>query len=103
VHKIAGALAAQGRGLDEVVKVARLVADNLVSVGASLEHVHVPGREKGVGDTLQDGEGEIGMGIHNEAGSGREKIGLEDLVDRMLKQLLDQGDEDRAFLKVNSN
>ena len=44
VHKISGALAAQGYGLKEVASVARLVAGNLVSVGASLDHVHVPGR-----------------------------------------------------------
>jgi dihydroxyacetone kinase len=42
VHKISGALAARGYGLREVAQVARLVAQNLVSVGASLEHVHVP-------------------------------------------------------------
>jgi len=106
VHKISGALAAQGRGLAEVAKVARLVADNLVSVGASLEHVHVPGRAKPDPDSdeeLKDGEVEIGMGIHNEQGSGREVVALPELVARMLAQMLDQGDADRAFLTVNSN
>ncbi|KAI1327994.1 dihydroxyacetone kinase [Xylariaceae sp. FL0255] len=109
VHKISGALAAQGRRLDEVYKVAKLVADNLVSVGASLEHVHVPGRappdptkadEEG---GLAGGEVEIGMGIHNEAGSGRAKLELPDLIKTMLAQLLDKDDKDRAFLTVNSN
>ena len=106
VHKISGALAAQGRGLGEVAKVARLVAGNLVSVGASLEHVHVPGRARGGVDKeggLREGEVEIGMGIHNEAGSGREVIELPALVGKMLAQLMDQGDKDRAFLRVNSN
>ncbi|KAK1966676.1 dihydroxyacetone kinase [Colletotrichum sublineola] len=106
VHKIAGALAAQGRSLAEVAKVARLTAENLVSVGASLEHVHVPGRAPPAGDeegALRLGEAELGMGIHNEPGSGREKADLPVLVGKMLAQLLDQGDEDRAFLNVNSN
>ncbi|KHO01481.1 dihydroxyacetone kinase [Metarhizium album ARSEF 1941] len=104
VLKIAGALAAQGRSLGEVAKVARLAADNIVSVGASLEHVHVPGRAVGAqDDTLAQGEVEIGMGIHNEAGSERAKLHLPRLVGRMLAQLLDSSDEDRAFLKVNSN
>ncbi|CCC10047.1 hypothetical protein SMACR_02626 [Sordaria macrospora] len=108
VQKIAGALASQGRSLKEVTMVANLVADNLVSVGASLEHVHVPGRRAethGAEDkTLKEGEVEIGMGIHNEQGSSREKgIGLRELVGKMLKQLLDQSDKDRAFLEVNSN
>lgn len=104
VLKIAGALAAEGRPLGDVARVARLVAENIVSVGASLEHVHVPGRAAGAGDDgLAAGEVEIGMGIHNEAGSAREKLALPELVGRMLSQLLDQKDTDRAFLNVNSN
>ncbi|KAF3064686.1 Dihydroxyacetone kinase 1 [Daldinia childiae] len=105
VHKIAGALAAQGRSLEEVYKVAKLTAANLVSVGASLDHVHVPGRAIGsnAAESLQEGEVEIGMGIHNEAGSGRKKVDLPELVGTMLSQLLDQNDKDRAFLNVNSN
>jgi dihydroxyacetone kinase len=103
VHKISGALAALGYGLSDVARVARLVAQNLVSVGASLEHVHVPGRGKQEEGLLGDGEVEIGMGIHNEAGSSREVVGLPELVGKMLKQMLDQEDEDRAFLRVNSN
>ncbi|KAK0752056.1 Dak1 domain-containing protein [Schizothecium vesticola] len=103
VHKISGALAAMGWGLEEVSRVARLVAGNLVSVGASLEHVHVPGRGVDLKERLGEGEVEIGMGIHNEAGSGREVVELGELVARMLGQLLDEGDEDRAFVRVNSN
>ncbi|KAK3308147.1 Dak1 domain-containing protein [Chaetomium strumarium] len=106
VHKISGALAAQGRGLKEVAKVARLVVDNLVSVGASLEHVHVPGRAKpdvNSAEYLRDGEVEIGMGIHNEQGSSREVVELPELVRKMLAQMLDPNDKDRAFVNVNSN
>lgn len=106
VHKISGALAAQGYSLKDVAKVARLTASNLVSVGASLEHVHVPGRAPPKAEdpaTLGAREVEIGMGIHNEAGSGREEIELPQLVTKMLRQLLDQEDKDRAFLNVNSN
>jgi triose/dihydroxyacetone kinase / FAD-AMP lyase (cyclizing) len=107
VHKISGALAAQGRSLAEVAKVARLVSQNLVSVGASLDHVHVPGRsvngknDDGVG--LAQGEVEVGMGIHNEPGSARVKANLPELVSTMLAQLLDGNDQDRNFLNVNSN
>ncbi|CAG9989257.1 unnamed protein product [Clonostachys byssicola] len=103
VIKIAGALAAQGKPLSEVAKIARLTAENLVSVGASLDHVHVPGRAISTEHTLEPGEVEIGMGIHNEDGSGRAKIDLPDLVKRMLSQLLDQSDKDRAFVDVKSN
>lgn len=106
VHKISGALAATGASLDDVYKVARLTAENIVSVGASLEHVHVPGRappDPNSDEALAAGEVEIGMGIHNEPGSGRAKVELPGLVKSMLQQLLDLKDADRAFLNVNSN
>jgi len=38
VHKITGALAATGASLEDVYKVGKLTADNIVSVGASLDH-----------------------------------------------------------------
>lgn len=106
VQKIAGALAAQGANLKDVHKVAKLTADNLVSVGASLEHVHVPGRappDPNSSENLGFKEVELGMGIHNEPGSGRAEVELPELVSKMLTQLLDQDDKDRAFLKINSN
>ncbi|KAJ5050689.1 uncharacterized protein L3040_002564 [Drepanopeziza brunnea f. sp. 'multigermtubi'] len=106
VHKISGALAARGASLEDVYKVAKLTSENLVSVGASLEHVHVPGRtpvDPTSEENLKAGEVEIGMGIHNEAGSERAKVELPELVKTMLSQLLDSADEDRAFLNVNSN
>lgn len=106
VHKITGALAAQGRSLEEVYKVGKLVTENLVSVGASLDHVHVPGRalpDLKSSNNLAVDEVEVGMGIHNEPGSGRAKVELPELVATMLKQLLDPNDKDRAFAHINSN
>ena len=106
VHKISGALAARGASLEDVYKVAKLTAENIVSVGASLDHVHVPGRappDLKSAENLAIGEVEVGMGIHNEPGCGRENVDLPQLVGRMLQQLLDPKDKDRAFLNVNSN
>ena len=104
VTKIAGALAERGFPLDDVARIARLTASNIVSVGASLEHVHVPGRATGSTSSadLAAGEVELGMGIHNEPGSGRATVALPELVRTMLAQMLDQNDKDRAFLDVNS-
>lgn len=88
------------QSLEQVARIASLASDNLATVGASLSHVHVPGREI-TPDELGD-EIEIGMGIHNEEGFGRVKTTLNGLVETMLKQLLDQSDSDRAYIKVNS-
>ncbi|KAG8631113.1 hypothetical protein KVT40_000253 [Elsinoe batatas] len=100
VHKIAGALAATGAPLKDVSKVARLVAENVVSIGSSLSHVHVPGRGTDDVEELAVGEVEVGMGIHNEAGSEKAKTDLPSLVEKMLKYTLDQSDKDRAFSTI---
>ncbi|KAI8292273.1 Dihydroxyacetone kinase 1 [Colletotrichum sp. SAR11_240] len=100
VQKIASALAAQGHDLSEVHNIASQVAENLVTVGASLSHVHVPGRAPSGDELSSNEEIEIGMGIHNEEGFGRVKDGLSGVVSTMLNQLLDQKDTDRAFIRV---
>lgn len=87
--------------LKEVSGVARLVADNIVSIGSSLSHVHVPGRSV-TEDELKESEVEIGMGIHNEDGSERKIVELPELVKTMLAHCLDTSDNDRNFLDISS-
>ncbi|KAK6348989.1 hypothetical protein TWF730_009749 [Orbilia blumenaviensis] len=72
VHKIAGAAAAKGWSLEEVTRVAQKVADNVATVGVSLDRCSVPGRKGEVG--LAEGEVEYGMGIHNEPGVQRSPL-----------------------------
>ncbi|KAH8626347.1 hypothetical protein IG631_18365 [Alternaria alternata] len=79
---------------------AQLVADNTVSIGSSLAHVHVPGRREAEEDELAEGLVEIGMGIHNEAGSERKSTDLPGLVKTMLSHCLDVADQDRSFSKI---
>ena len=83
VHKIAGALAATGASLKDVHRTAKLVADNTVSIGSSLSHVHVPGRAVGGDDDLKQDEVEVGMGIHNEPGSEKTTSDLPGIVKNM--------------------
>lgn len=90
--------------LKHVLDAAQLAADNVVSIGASLAHVHVPGRDKSAAeDALSSDQVEIGMGIHNEAGVHRLSAALPEMVSTMLKYMLDQDDKDRAFLKVSTS
>jgi dihydroxyacetone kinase len=87
-----------------VSRIAQLVADNTVSIGSSLSHVHVPGRREALDDdALKEGEVEIGMGIHNEAGSERRVIDLPGLVKTMLSHCLNTADQDRNFLKISKD
>ena len=89
--------------LEEVHRLALLTSGNIVSIGASLDHVHVPGRARpdpSADELLATEEIEVGMGIHNEAGSHRERLNLPELVSHLLNRLLDWTDEDRAFLNI---
>jgi dihydroxyacetone kinase len=87
--------------LDEVYALAQLVNDNMLTIGSSLEHVHIPGR--GVPeDTIPPGQIEVGMGIHNEPGSHRDKNELVAVISTMLTQMLDETDPDRAYVSRKS-
>ncbi|KAL8970163.1 MAG: hypothetical protein Q9197_003955 [Variospora fuerteventurae] len=104
IVKICGALAETGASVEDCAKVGRLAVDNLVSVGASLSRVHVPGRPlqeaKDEEERLGPGLVEIGMGIHNEPGCEKVKTDLPGLVKTMLAQMLDPSDQDRAYVKI---
>jgi len=62
--KILGAAAAKEYSLDRCVEIGRAVNEQLVSIGSSLDHCHVPGRQSH--DKIGKDCLEIGAGIHNE-------------------------------------
>ena len=66
VHKIAGALAEQGKDLDIVSEAAKRVVDGAVSIGMSLDTCTIPGSPKE--NRIEPGKAELGLGIHGEAG-----------------------------------
>lgn len=73
VHKIAGAKAEQGASLADVKGVAEKVVANVRSMGMAIEPCTVPAAGK-QGFELADDEMEIGIGIHGEPGTHREKL-----------------------------
>lgn len=73
VHKIAGALAAGGVGLDHVAAAARSAIGRLASIGMSLDTCTIPGSPKE--NRIAAGQAELGLGIHGEPGS--EKVAFE--------------------------
>jgi triose/dihydroxyacetone kinase / FAD-AMP lyase (cyclizing) len=102
VLKAAGAAADLGCSLTEVYNVAKQVAGNIVSVGSSMEHVHVPGRGH-MESLMPVGDIEVGMGIHNEPGSQTIQASLPDLIKIMLAQMLDPNDTDRHYVDIKAN
>lgn len=85
VHKIAGAKAEQGASLAEVKAVAEKVIANVRTMGMAIAPCTVPAAGK-PGFELADDEVEIGIGIHGEPGTTREKIST---ADETAKKLLD--------------
>ena len=88
VHKIAGAKAEEGASLDEVQAVAQKVIDHVRTMGAAITPCTVPAAGK-PGFELEEDEMEVGIGIHGEPGTHREKIRQADeIVDHLLEQIL---------------
>ncbi|KAJ4322393.1 Dihydroxyacetone kinase 2 [Fusarium piperis] len=88
-HKIAGAKAAKGASLEDVVAVTKKAASQMATVAASLDRCNVPGRANQ--DSLPVDQLEFGMGIHNEPGVKREKIPtLETTVEKALDIMFTQ-------------
>lgn len=74
VEKVAGAAAARGDELGRVAEVAQRAADRSRSMAVALEPGHSPTYDRVTFD-LQDGQIEIGVGIHGEPGVERRDLG----------------------------
>ncbi|MBU5593286.1 dihydroxyacetone kinase subunit DhaK [Clostridium sp. MSJ-4] len=96
VHKIAGAKAETGASLEEVKNTAEKVIANVRSMGMALTSCIVPAAGK-PNFTLAEDEMEIGMGIHGEPGTHKEKLIT---ADKVATQLVDKI---LADMKLNSN
>ena len=88
IHKIAGAKAEEGASLEEVARVAEKVIANTRTMGMSLTACTVPAAGK-PGFEIADDEVEMGMGIHGEPGTHREKLRTADeIADTLLEKIL---------------
>lgn len=88
-YKVAGARAAEGASVDEVVAVTRRAVAQTCSMGVALAPCTVPAA--GVPTfTIGDDEMEIGMGIHGEAGVHRGKLESADqIAERLTRAVVD--------------
>lgn len=88
VHKIAGAAAEAGKSLPEVQAVAEKVVAHTRTMGMSLNPCTVPAAGKASFDLAED-EVEMGLGIHGEPGTHREKISsANEMVDHLMAKIL---------------
>jgi triose/dihydroxyacetone kinase / FAD-AMP lyase (cyclizing) len=68
IHKVAGAAAAAGKSVSEIVKLANSLSSRMGTLGIALSSVTVPGATTVNDRLLDDNTIEIGLGIHGEAG-----------------------------------
>jgi dihydroxyacetone kinase-like protein len=98
LYKVAGAKAAEGASLDEVVAVTERAAANTRSMGMALSPTVIPASGRPTFE-LPDGQMEIGMGIHGEPGVRRGPIETaEEIAEELLAAIaadvdLAQGDD----------
>ncbi|MCR2033105.1 dihydroxyacetone kinase subunit DhaK [Anaerofustis stercorihominis] len=97
VHKIAGAAAEEGRSLKEVKEVAEKVIANVRTMGVAISPCTVPAAGK-PGFEINDDEMEVGIGIHGEPGTHKEKLTTADeitahLLECILKDIDFEGSE----------
>ncbi|XP_005331583.2 triokinase/FMN cyclase [Ictidomys tridecemlineatus] len=78
IHKVAGALAEAGVGLEEIAKRVSEVTKSMGTLGVSLSSCSVPGSKPTF--ELAADELELGLGIHGEAGVRRVKIATADEI-----------------------
>ncbi|TKA78642.1 hypothetical protein B0A55_02664 [Friedmanniomyces simplex] len=103
VLKLCGSAAEDGYDFEKCMKIGEAVNANAVTVGSSLDHCHIPGREHH--RSVPDDTYVLGMGIHNEPGL-HEKSPMppvEEIVSDMLKYCLDPNDKDRAFVEFKAD
>lgn len=98
VLKVIGGAAGAGASLDEVYALGEAVAAQIVSIAATLDHCHVPGRTEHA--VLGEDEVELGTGPHNEPGYRKLKPAPrpEELVGMILKYCLDEADDERGYV-----
>lgn len=101
VLKVMGGAAGAGGSLDDVYDLGVAFSQQIVSIAATLDHCHVPGRtEHGM---LNEHEIELGTGPHNEP--GYKKLSPvptpQQLVESILKHCLDENDPERGYVKFN--
>ncbi|KAK6859227.1 hypothetical protein PG995_005080 [Apiospora arundinis] len=100
VLKVMGGAAGSGASLDEVYDLGVAFSDQIVSIAATLDHCHVPGRSATEHGLFAGDEMEIGTGPHNEPGYKKlsPAPSPEELVKSLLAHCLDPNDPERGFV-----
>jgi dihydroxyacetone kinase-like protein len=89
VYKIAGACAEEMASLDEVKRIAEKVCANVRTMGVGLSPCILPEMGKPTFE-MDEGQMEIGIGIHGEPGIGKGELkSADEIVEKMMESILE--------------
>jgi dihydroxyacetone kinase-like protein len=89
VYKIAGAYAEEMASLDEVKRIAEKVCANVRTMGVGLSPCIIPEMGKPTFE-MDEGQMEIGIGIHGEPGIGKGELkSADEIVEKIMESILD--------------
>ncbi|MEO1771517.1 dihydroxyacetone kinase subunit DhaK [Candidatus Enterococcus ferrettii] len=104
VFKVAGSAAAKGYDLDQVKTVTEKANDNTYSLGVALSSSTLPVTGEPIFQ-MDEGDMEIGMGIHGEPGIERRKIEKADkIIDELMHYILEDAkitEGDEVYVLIN--
>ncbi|CAG2238026.1 DAK [Mytilus edulis] len=99
IEKICGALAEEGRSLEDIARIAKDAVLKMGTIGLSLSPCTIPGA--GATFTLGADEIELGLGIHGEAGVKRTKlVTANEAVRMMIDHMTDPNNNSRLEVKA---
>ncbi|XP_071161261.1 triokinase/FMN cyclase-like isoform X2 [Mytilus edulis] len=99
ILKICGALAEEGRSLEDIARIAKDAVLKMGTIGLSLSPCTIPGA--GATFTLGADEIELGLGIHGEAGVKRTKlVTANEAVRMMIDHMTDPNNNSRLEVKA---
>ncbi|XP_058876214.1 triokinase/FMN cyclase isoform X3 [Acipenser ruthenus] len=102
IHKLAGALAEEGRPLVEIVERVSRAAQHMGTLGVSLSPCCLPGACPTF--TLGADQMELGLGIHGEVGISRSKMASADeVVTMMIDHMTDSSSQSHLPLKAGDS
>ena len=92
-HKVAGAAAAAGKSLQEVVEETKACVESVGTMGVALQACTLPG-STGVAREIAEGTMELGLGIHGEPGASTAKVtSVDEIVGTLLTNIFAQNEK----------
>lgn len=102
IHKVAGYYAEQGASLEKVKKMAEECNKRIATIGVAITNCRIPGVN--YTDRIEEGEAELGLGIHGEPGISLLKhVETQELSSKLMQKLEKHNSKDEKYAILINN